>query len=158
MAEYHATIEWRRDGAKFTDSRYSRAHTWRFDGELAVPASASPLHVALPMSVEAAVDPEEAFVASLSSCHMLFFLVLAAKRGYVVESYRDEAVGVMGKNDAGRMAMLTVTLRPEAVFGGDNAPTEHELHALHDAAHEECYIANSVKTEVRHEPVPVAAR
>src|ERR1700752_1483038 len=100
MAEYKATVAWQRDGAKFTDNRYSRGHRWSFDGGVEVPASSSPHVVPLPLSVEAAVDPEEAFVASLSSCHMLFFLSFAAKRGYVVESYRDEAVGTMAKNEA----------------------------------------------------------
>ena len=112
MSEYRAVIEWNRGGARFTDNRYSRGHRWRFDGGIDVPASASPHVVPLPMSVAAAVDPEEAFVASLSSCHMLFFLSLAAKRGYVVDDYRDEAVGTMARDSGGKFAMTQVTLHP----------------------------------------------
>ena len=157
MAEYKAVVEWSRDGAAFTDNRYSRGHRWLFDGGVEVPASASPHVVPLPMSVAAAVDPEEAFVASLSSCHMLWFLSLAAGRGFVVESYRDEAVGVLGKDGAGKPAMTRVTLRPAIRFGGDQRPTADEVDALHHAAHEECFIARSVKTDVRCEPVAIPA-
>jgi len=153
MAEYTAVVEWRRDGAVFTDNRYSRGHRWRFDGGIAVPASASPHNVPLPLSVAAAVDPEEAFVASLSSCHMLWFLSIAARRGFVVEDYRDEAVGVLAKDEAGKQAMTRVTLRPAIRFGGDKQPTPDELLAIHHEAHEQCFIARSVKTDVRCEPV-----
>ena len=153
MAEYKATVAWQRDGAKFTDNRYSRGHRWSFDGGVEVPASSSPHVVPLPLSVEAAVDPEEAFVASLSSCHMLFFLSFAAKRGYVVESYRDEAVGTMAKNEAGQFAMTRVTLRPDVRFGGDRKPSAGEADAIHHEAHMACFIANSVRTELRCEPV-----
>ena len=156
MPEYRATVEWRRDGKAFTDNRYSRAHTWRFDGGVDVPASASPHIVPLPLSREDAVDPEEAFVASLASCHMLFFLSLAAERGLVVDAYQDEAVGVLGRNAEGRMAMLSVELRPAVTFAG-RIPDDAELHALHDAAHEECFIARSVLTEVRHVPGSLSA-
>jgi organic hydroperoxide reductase OsmC/OhrA len=110
--------------------------------------------VRLPFSVEDAVDPEEAFVAALSSCHMLTFLYLAAKKKFVIESYRDNAVGFMEKNEAGRLAITRVTLRPDIVFSGDSRPSASDLVALHHAAHDECYIANSVKTEVRVEAVP----
>jgi organic hydroperoxide reductase OsmC/OhrA len=116
-----------------------------------VPASSSPHVVPLPLSVEAAVDPEEAFVASLSSCHMLVFLSLAAKRGFVVDSYRDEAVGVLAKDSAGKLAMTRVTLRPEIQFSGDKRPTAEELAAMHHDSHDQCFIASSVKTEVRCE-------
>jgi organic hydroperoxide reductase OsmC/OhrA len=150
---YQAVIEWSRDGARFTDNRYSRGHRWRFDGGVEVPASASPQVVPLPMSVAAAVDPEEAFVASLSSCHMLFFLSLAAKRGFVVDAYRDEAVGLMAKDGGGRLAMTRVTLRPEVRYDGEKSPTRAEEDALHHEAHEECFIARSVRTEVACEPV-----
>lgn len=153
MAEYKATITWARDGAVFTDNRYSRGHRWLFDGGVEVAASASPHSVPLPLSVAAAVDPEEAFVASLSSCHMLWFLSIAAKRGWVVESYRDEAVGVLEKNATGKLAMTRVTLRPEVHFGGASRPTPDEVTAVHRQAHEECFIASSVKTDVRCEPV-----
>jgi len=152
MSEYVATIEWRRDGAVFTDNKYSRGHRWFFDGGIEVPASSSPHSVRLPFSVEHAVDPEEALVAALSSCHMLTFLYLAAKKKFLIESYRDEAVGIMEKNEMGRLAITRVTLRPEIKFGGDVTPTADELEELHHDAHEGCYIANSVKTDVRVEP------
>jgi len=149
--EYRAGVHWRRDDAAFTDNRFSRAHTWRFDGGLEVPASASPHVVRVPLSVEAAVDPEEAFIAALASCHMLWFLSLAARGGWRVDSYDDSATGVMGRNAAGRMAMLSVRLHPLIAFSGDKRPTSAELDALHHRAHEECFIANSVTTEVRVE-------
>jgi organic hydroperoxide reductase OsmC/OhrA len=147
--EYHALIHWARGSAPFTDNRFSRGHTWRFDGGIEVPASSSPSVVRVPLSVAAAVDPEEAFVASLSSCHMLWFLSLAATGGWCVDDYRDDALGVMGKNAAGKTAMLQVTLRPEVKFAGESRPGPAELERLHHRAHEECFIANSVTTEVR---------
>jgi organic hydroperoxide reductase OsmC/OhrA len=151
MAAYVATISWSRDGATFTDLRYSRAHRWEFDGGVAVPASASPHHVPLPLSDAAAVDPEEAFVAALSSCHMLCFLAIAARRGFVVDRYTDEASGAMGPGEGGRPAITRVVLRPRAAFVG-NAPDAATHRAMHHAAHEECYLANSVRTEVQCEP------
>lgn len=157
MGEHRAMIEWTRDGATFTDKRYSRGHRWRFDGGIEVPASSSPHVVPLPHSIAAAVDPEEAFVASLSSCHMLSFLWVAAKRGFVVDSYRDEAVGVLGKDGTGRLVITRVTLRPDVRFGGERRPTKDDLTAMHHEAHEECFIAGSVKTDVRCEPVPLEA-
>ncbi len=150
--EYHARIEWERGDAPFMDNRYSRGHRWRFDGGIEVPASSSPAVVRVPLSVEAAVDPEEALVASLSSCHMLWFLDLARRAGLTVDSYHDDAVGLMGKNAQGRMAMLSVTLRPRIAFAGARQPQPGELEGLHHRAHEECFIANSVHTEVRIEP------
>lgn len=152
MSEYKTTVEWNRGGAVFTDNRYSRAHTWRFDGGTEVPASSSPHVVPLPMSVAAAVDPEEAFVVSLSSCHMLWFLSLAAQRKWVVESYRDEAVGILSKNNQGKLVMSQVILHPEITFGPNPPPAPAEIMALHHRAHEECFLANSVKTEIRCEP------
>ena len=156
MAEYKAEVLWSRGDAVFTDNRYSRGHRWLFDGGIEVPASSSPHAVPLPLSVAAAVDPEEAFVASLSSCHMLWFLSIAAKRGFVVESYRDEAVGMMGKDASGKLAMTRVTLRPETHFSGDHRPAADEVTAMHHEAHEQCFIASSVKTDVRCEPVGIA--
>lgn len=148
MHQYEASIAWRRDGQAFIDNRYSRGHEWRFDGGAVVPASSSPHVVPLPMSVETNVDPEEALVAAVSSCHMLFFLSIAANRGFVVDSYVDHAVGVMDKNSEGKIAMTRVALRPEIVFGGDRIPTPRELDAIHHTSHEQCYIANSIKAEV----------
>ena len=153
MSEHKASVIWNRNGAAFSDNKYSRGHLWRFDGGVEVPASASPQVVPLPMSVAAAVDPEEAFVASLSSCHMLWFLSLAAKRGLVVESYRDEATGILGKDELGKQAMTRVTLRPEVQFGGERHPTKEAVLGLHHEAHEQCFIARSVKTDVRCEPI-----
>ena len=152
MSEYQATIDWRADGAAFTDNRYSRGHRWLFDGDVEVPASSSPRVVPVPLSVVKAVDPEEAFVASLASCHMLWFLSIAAERGYRVDSYRDTAVGVLGKDTDGKVAITRVTLRPQAKFTGDVVPDSQTLHAMHTAAHDRCFIAASVKSQVRCEP------
>ena len=152
MSEHVATIEWSRGDQAFADNRYTRAHDWRFDGGAVVRGSSAPTSVPLPMSDPAAVDPEEAFVAALSSCHMLFFLAFAAKAGFVVDRYRDAAVGVLGRDDRGRTSMTVVTLRPEVAFAGD-APDAEALADLHHRAHEACYIANSVRTGVRVEPV-----
>ncbi len=152
MSTYTARVEWSRDGQTFTDNRYRRAHRWTFDGGTVVPASASPAVVPLPFSDAAAVDPEEAFVASLSSCHMLWFLSIAAKRGFVVDAYVDDASGVMAKNAAGRLAMTVLTLRPRVTFSGARQPDRAALDALHHAAHEECFIAASIRSEVRIEP------
>jgi len=156
MSEYQAVVLWHREGAAFTDNRYSRGHRWLFDGGVEVPAASSPKVVPLPLSVAAAVDPEEAFIASLASCHMLWFLSIAAKRGFVVESYRDAAVGLMAKDASGKLAMTRVTLRPEVHFAGERQPTAEDVVALHHEAHEECFIARSVKTDVRCEPVGIA--
>jgi organic hydroperoxide reductase OsmC/OhrA len=152
MSNYGATVAWSRNGAVFVDGRYSRAHVWQFDGGLEVPASSSPRVVPLPYSDPAAVDPEEAFVASLSSCHMLWFLSIAAAKGFVVDTYKDEAVGIMEKDAEGKLAITRVTLRPIAKFNGTSIPTEAELGDLHHEAHEKCFLANSVKSEIRCEP------
>lgn len=152
MSEHVATIEWSRGDQAFADNRYSRAHDWTFDGGAVVRGSSAPTSVPMPMSDPAAVDPEEAFVAALSSCHMLFFLAFAARAGWVVDRYRDAAVGVLGRDDRGKTSMTVVTLRPEVAFAGD-APDAETLSDLHHRAHEACYIANSVRTGVRVEPV-----
>ena len=149
MADYSATVLWQRaDDEAFTDNRYSRGHEWQFDGGVTVAASSSPHVVPLPFSVEASVDPEEAFVAALSSCHMLFFLSFAAQQGFVVDTYNDQAVGTMAKNSEGKVAMTRVVLRPAVRFSPDRVPSYTQLEALHHAAHEACFIANSVTTEV----------
>jgi len=153
MSEYKAVIVWSRNGVAFTDNRYSRSHRWLLDGGIEVPASSSPHVVPLPMSVAAAIDPEEAFVASLASCHMLWFLSIAARRGFVVDSYQDHAAGIIGKNAAGKLALTRVTLHPEAHFSGHEYPTNDDVLAMHHEAHEQCFIANSVRTEVRCDPV-----
>lgn len=153
MGLYTAEIRWSRQGAAFIDNRYSRAHVWRFDGGAEVPASSSPQVVPLPLSDPAGVDPEEAFVAALSSCHMLWFLSIAAKRGFVVETYEDEAEGTMGTNDQGSLAMTRVILRPRVEFAGPRLPTAPELDMMHHEAHAKCFIAASVTTEVLIEPV-----
>ena len=148
MSKYVATIHWAlKPDEAFLDGRYSRAHRWSFDGGADVPASSSPSVVRVPFSDPAGVDPEEALVASLSSCHMLFFLDFAKQAKFVVEAYEDAAEGVMEKGADGRVRMTRVTLRPLIRFG-ERAPTEAELAAIHHRAHEACYIANSVTTEV----------
>ncbi|HZP66953.1 MAG TPA: OsmC family protein [Rudaea sp.] len=152
MSEHRASVEWkRRSDEDFARGRYSRAHIWRFDGGAEVRASASPHVVRAPWSDPAGVDPEEAFVASLSSCHMLWFLSLAAEAGYVVDGYDDEAVGSMREVD-GRLVVAEVILKPRASFDPAHAPDREALHSLHHAAHARCFIANSVKTDVRVEP------
>jgi len=151
---YTATIEWTRDDAPFLDLSYSRAHRWRFDGGAIVPGSSSPHVVPVPQSDPKAVDPEEAFVASLSSCHMLWFLAIAAKRGFVVDNYADEASGVMDRNARRKLAMTEVVLRPRVRFSG-KPPSLEEHAAMHEKAHEACFIAASVTTVVRVEPVLV---
>ncbi len=153
MSSYSAEVRWFRGAQPFTDNKYSRAHKWRFDGGIEVPASSSPSVVPVPLSSREAVDPEEAFVASLSSCHMLWFLFLAAKRGFRVDDYADHATGEVSKNAEGKIAMTKVTLHPQVTFSGDRVPDEQGQHQLHDAAHEQCFLANSVKTEVLCEPV-----
>ena len=153
MSTYSATIAWQRGQQAFSDHRYSRRHDWQFDGGVVVPASSSPQVVPLPMSDASAVDPEEAFVASLSSCHLLWFLDIAARAGWVVDDYCDEASGLLARNGAGQLAMTQVTLRPQVRFAGERQPDEAEVRRLHHAAHEACFIANSVKSDVRCEPV-----
>ncbi len=146
--EYRAQVLWTRGDAAFLDNRYSRGHVWRFDGGVEVPASSSPHSVPLPLSRADAVDPEEAFVAALSSCHMLFFLHFAAKAGFIVDRYEDAAVGVMSKNERGKLFVSKVTLNPSVVFTGAKQPTDADLGEMHHRAHEECYVANSVRSEV----------
>jgi organic hydroperoxide reductase OsmC/OhrA len=153
MHEYTAQVHWQRQGAVFTDKRYSRGHLWRFDGGISVPGSSSPLSVREPYSVAAAVDPEEAFVASISSCHMLWFLDIAARAAWVVDDYQDDAVGVMTANALGKQWISLVTLRPRVFFSGDKQPDATEVARLHNLAHEACYIANSVRSEVRVESI-----
>lgn len=149
MSSYTAIIRWSRGGEEgFLQGRYSRAHEWAFDGGALVPASASPQVVPKPWSQEAGVDPEEAFVAALASCHMLFFLDFARRAGFLIDSYVDEAEGVMETRSDGRMWMARVTLRPEVDWSGDRRPGETEIADLHHRAHEACFIANSVTTEV----------
>ncbi|HQS30528.1 MAG: peroxiredoxin [Polaromonas sp. 39-63-203] len=153
MSHYSAEVLWVRGEDAFLDNRYSRRHLMRFDGGLEVPGSSSPHVVPLPMSDASALDPEEAFVASLSSCHMLWFLSIAAKHGFCADRYADTASGIMAKNAVGKLAMTVVTLRPEVIFSGERLPTRAELDQLHHAAHASCYLANSVRTDVRCEPV-----
>ncbi|MDH6015464.1 OsmC family protein [Vibrio splendidus] len=149
MSEYGAVIRWQKaEDEAFSDNQYSRGHTWEFDGGITVPASSSPHVVPLPFSVEANVDPEEAFIAALSSCHMLTFLGIAAKQKYVVASYVDDAIGVLEADESGGSSVTKVTLRPDIVFSGIKIPTAKQLDKLHHLAHKNCFIANSVKTEI----------
>jgi len=148
VSVYSATVVWERREEMFVDRRYCRAHLWQFDGGAEIPASASPRVVPVPLSVEAYVDPEEAFVAAIASCHMLFFLDLCAQRGYVVDSYEDQAIGRLEMNEDEKPAMTEVMLRPRVAFSGDSRPTAQQLDQLHHQAHELCFIANSVRTRV----------
>lgn len=151
---YTATVRWQRNGQVFTDNKYSRVHDIVFDGGAVVRGSPAPGVVVPPMSDPAGVDPEEAFVAALSACHMLFFMAFAAKRGYRLDSYEDAAFGEMTKNAAGKLFMSRVTLNPRVVYSGEKRPTGEEIAAMHKRAHEECYIANSVRSEVVLADVP----
>jgi len=153
MSEFTAEVLWQRHDQDFLGNRYSRRHLLRFDGGAVLPGSSSPHVVPLPMSDATAVDPEEMFVASLASCHMLWFLSIAAKRRFVVERYADAADGVMEKNAEGRMAVTVVTLHPDVTFSGERLPAREDVEAMHHAAHEACFIASSVRTDVRCEPV-----
>ena len=148
MSAYKATIKWQRTGLDFLKGKYSREHTWTFDGGVTVPASASPSVVPVPFSNPAHVDPEEAFVASISSCHMLTFLYLASKQGFQIESYQDEAVGVLTKNEQGVPWVSLVTLNPKISYSGDKSPSSADEKQLQHLAHEQCFIANSIKTKV----------
>jgi len=144
MSEHKATVKWSRAGKEFTYRTYSRDHVWSLNGN-DVPASATTAYLGNPSRV----DPEAALVAALSSCHMLTFLALAANKGFIVESYEDAAVGHLEKNAAGKLAITRVELHPRIVYGGSKQPTAADLDWLHDKAHKECFIANSVTTEVR---------
>lgn len=148
MSEHRAHIRWQHDGGAFTKRQYSRAHTWTFDGGVTVPASAAPSGVPVPYADPAAVDPEEAFVASIASCHMLVFLFLAAQDGFEVLRYEDEAVGRMTKNAQGALWVSDVELVPRVVYAEGRGPSADEEAALHHRAHEGCYVANSVRTAI----------
>lgn len=152
-SQHLALVTWQRGGDAFLDRKYHRAHDWRFDGGATVRASSSPHVVPLPYSDAAAVDPEEAFVAALSSCHMLWFLDLACRDGWRVERYHDEALGTMGPDEAGRLIVAHVLLRPYTRFDPAHQPSLPQLQALHHRAHEACFIANSVRTRIECQPV-----
>ena len=148
MSQHKATVSWKCDNETFLQGKFSRAHNWSFDGGHVVPASASPAVVPAPFSSAAAVDPEEAYVASISSCHMLTFLWEAKKAGFRVDAYSDEAVGDMTKNERGVPWISKVTLHPAITYGGDKRPTPAEEAELHHKAHDGCFIAQSVKTDI----------
>ena len=148
MSEHRATIDWKRESQGFGYDTYNRGHRWSFDGGVEVAASAAPAYRGDPDRV----DPEEAFVASLASCHMLTFLAIAARQRFVVDSYSDQAIGFMEKNEKGRLAITRVTLRPKIAFGGEKPPSGEQLAKLHELAHEQCFIANSVLTQISVEP------
>lgn len=149
MSKHTAKVSWfRKENEVFSDNKYSREHVWEFDGGVTVPASPSPSVVPLPYSVEANVDPEEAFVAALSSCHMLVFLSIAAKKRYVIDEYVDKAEGLLAMNEDNKESITQVILRPKVTFVGDNVPSAEVLEKMHHQAHDNCFIANSVKTEV----------
>ncbi len=152
MSEHKATVSWALQDGEFLKGRYSREHTWTFDGGVTVPASPSPSAVPAPYSNPAHVDPEGAYVASISSCHMLTYLFVASRQGFLVERYEDEAVGVMRKNERGAIWVSAVTLNPRIVYGGEKRPSADDEERLHHLAHEQCFIANSVKTEITVKP------
>ena len=148
MSEHKATIRWQRTSPDFLKGRYSREHTWAFDGGVTISASASPSVVPAPWSNPAFVDPEEAYVASISSCHMLTFIYLAGRQGFQVDSYEDEAIGIMSKNEKDVPWISSVTLQPRIAYSGDKLPAPADQERLHHLAHEQCFIANSIKTQV----------
>lgn len=148
MSTYTASLTWERGEDVFSDGKYSRAHTIAFDGGVSMPASASPHIVRAPLSREDAVDPEEMFVASLASCHMLFFLDFARRAGYVIDAYLDKAEGVLSADERGRMSMTQVRLNPQVIWAGEKTPTPEQLRELHHKAHEACFIANSFRGDV----------
>lgn len=152
MSQHVAVVEWSRGDQLFSDNKYSRGHDWRFDGGAVVRGSSAPSGVPEPMSDPAAVDPEEALVAALSSCHMLFFLAYARKDGFIVDSYRDEAQGVLGKDERGKVSVTEIMLRPTIIWSGEKQPDAAAIADLHHRAHDSCYIANSVRAEVKIEP------
>ena len=159
MSEHKAAIRWKlaADGEAFLKGRYSREHTWTFDGGVTVPASPSPGVVPVPWSNPAHVDPEEGYVAAISSCHMLTFLYVAMREGFLVLSYEDDAVGVMRKNERGAVWVSAVTLNPRIAYGGARRPTDADVDHLHHLAHEQCFIANSVRTEITVAGTPASA-
>jgi len=148
MAAHYATTTWKRGDQNFLDRKYSRAHEVSFDGGVTVPGSSSPHVVKLPLSREDAIDPEEMLVASLSMCHMLFFLDFASRGGFVIDQYVDAAEGVVGKDERGRFAVTKVTLKPAIEWSGDKRPSAAEIHDLHHKSHEACFIANSFRGEI----------
>jgi organic hydroperoxide reductase OsmC/OhrA len=151
MSEHKATIKWSHSQGDFLKGTYSREHTWTFDGGMTIAASSSPSAVRVPFSNPANVDPEEAFVASLSSCHMLTYLYVASRKGFEIFRYEDEAVGAMTKNERGIPWVSSVVLRPRITYAGSKTPDREEEEQMHHAAHEQCFVANSVKTDIRVE-------
>jgi organic hydroperoxide reductase OsmC/OhrA len=152
MSDHHATVRWSRDGQPFLDARYSRTHAWSFDGGTSLRASASPAHVPVPLSDPSAVDPEEAFVAALASCHMLVFLHLAARRGLTVDTYDDAPIGYVTREDGGQLALTRVVLRPRVVLAGGASFPDGELARLHGEAHHGCFLARALRAELVVEP------
>ena len=148
MSTHLATIRWQNSGPDILQREYSREHTWHFDGGLTVPASPSPLIVAAPWSNASSLDPEEAFVASVASCHMLWFLHVAIDAGFAAKSYEDTAIGRMTRNELGALWISQITLNPTVCWSGDRQPSAPDVSELHRLAHEQCFIANSIKTEV----------
>jgi len=148
MSEHKAIISWKSTSPDFLKGKYSREHTWTFDGGMTLAASPSPSVVPVPYSNPSHVDPEEAFVAAVSSCHMLTYLYLASRQGFQVDSYHDEAIGVTNKNQSGATWVSEITLSPKITYSGERLPTPADEQRLHHLAHEQCFIANSIKTQV----------
>ena len=152
VSRFSVAVSWERGNAPFVDKRYHRAHIWKFDGGAVVHASSSPTSVPVPYSDPSAIDPEEAFVAALASCHMLWFLSIAAKHGFCIDRYVDDAVGTLGTGTNGRRCMTAVELRPHSVFTAGKVPTPELVREMHAEAHSECFIANSVTTRLTTNP------
>lgn len=152
MSKHRVNVRWDRGEAPFTDKKYSRAHTWRFDGGAVVPASAAAGVVPLAYCDPAGVDPEETLAAAVSSCHMLWFLVFAANKGFVVDRYEDDAEALLAKDADGKYAVTQIILRPQVFVSGSHLPSDEEFAAMHHQAHEECFIARSVKSEILLQP------
>ncbi len=151
---HHAKIVWnKKSNESFTNGKYSRAHKWYFDEGTEIIASSSPKVVPIPMSDKSAVDPEEALIASLSSCHMLFFLSIASLKKYNVELYEDNVEGIMGKNENGKIAMLEISLKPKTVFIGTNIPSSNQILKMHQLAHNQCYISNTINSKINIHPI-----
>ncbi len=154
MSQHTAVIEWQRGDQPFSDNKYSRAHNWTFDGGAVVRGSSTPsAMIPPPLSDETAVDPEEALVAAVSSCHMMFFLAYARKDGFIVDSYRDAAEGTLGKDERGKISITDIVLRPAVSWSGDKVPDAAQIADLHHRAHEACYIGNSVRSSRSNRPV-----
>lgn len=144
MSQHLAKISWKRQTKDFAYDTYNRTHTWAFDDGTSLTASAAPEF----NGGSIGVDPEEALVSATASCHMLTFLAIASKKGYVVDTYSDQAIGSLEKIGSGQLAVTKILLSPKVTFSGEKIPSDDQLASLHESAHRNCFIANSIKAEV----------